>query len=319
MRTVGAVGAVLVCFVGCVGDSSTPVDGGSDTSTNDVITVESGADVVTTDAPSDAPKGPCNLGKPFNPPQAVTELNSTSDESGLRLSPDLLTAYFSSSRNGEPHLFVANRANTGATFGNITQIPIVNQNGSGDSDPSVTGDGLTLYFWSTRSGGPDPINNVMKATRTSTTTSFGAPAFDTSIDKNGFSTAGPFVKEDGSQLFHTAFDNGSTGSDIYVAGSKVTELSSASYDEYPTLTPDGLTIFFSSTRSGSQGGSRDIWTATRTSPTAAFVTPTIVTELNSSKIDDPSFVSADGCTIWLSSDRATGNGRDFYVASRPVN
>ena len=312
-------GGVLLCLVGCVGDSTTPADGGSDATTSDVVTTtDGGSDVVTTDAPNDAPKGPCNLGKPFNAPQAVTELNSTSDESGLRLSPDLLTAYFSSGRNGEEHLFSANRSSASAAFGNITQLAAVNQTGAFDSDPSVTADGLTLYFSSTRGGGPDVIDNLMTATRSSTTAPFGAPTFVSSIDVNGLSTTQPFVTADGSLVFYSAFGTGAAGNDIFAGTSKVTELSGANNDDYPTLTPDKLTIFFSSDRTGGQG-SRDIWMATRTSATAAFGTPTVVTELNSAKIDDAAFVSADACTIWLSSDRATGNGRDFYVASRPVN
>jgi hypothetical protein len=54
----------------------------------------------------------------------------------------------------------------------------------------------------------------------------------------------------------------------------VTELATAADEGWPALTADGLTVFWSSTRTdGGAKGGWDIWTARRTSLTAPFSSP----------------------------------------------
>lgn len=81
----------------------------------------------------------------------------------------------------------------------------------------------------------------------------------------------------------------------------------------PSLTADELEIFFTSPT----GGVNDIWTSRRTSSTGAWDTSVLVAELSSSGVDEDPTVSADGLTIYLSSDRA-GAGMRLNVARRPA-
>src|SRR5450755_3719551 len=68
---------------------------------------------------------------------------------------------------------------------------------------------------------------------------------------------------------------------------EVTELDTSFNEDWPYLAVDGLTVFWSSTRTdGSAKGSNDIWSAHRTSLASAFSTPTNVQELNTSSAEE---------------------------------
>lgn len=78
------------------------------------------------------------------------------------------------------------------------------------------------------------------------------------------------------------------------------------------MTPDDLAIYFSSTRPGGKGG-QDVWVASRTSAASAFGTPVVVSEVNTTSDDVPSFITADRCTLYLSS--TAGGSFQVYVAT----
>lgn len=139
----------------------------------------------------------------------------------------------------------------------------------------------------------------------------------------------PFITADGSALY---FDSGrnSISLHLYVAvrqpdGSfstpqPLTTLNTTAVDGHPRVTQDGLRIYWSSTRidGGAQGGT-DIWTATRPSTAGTFGTPTRVPELSSPFSESPSWISPDGCVIYLQSDRPGGSGlQDIYQAVKPL-
>src|SRR5262249_22050720 len=93
----------------------------------------------------------CDPSQPFDPPRAITELDTPVDESTLRLSPDYLTAYFSSDRSdaGNYDLFTTNRVAANNNFGAPSLLPLVNTP-SAEFDPSMTDKNTTLYFASDR-------------------------------------------------------------------------------------------------------------------------------------------------------------------------
>jgi Tol biopolymer transport system component len=80
----------------------------------------------------------------------------------------------------------------------------------------------------------------------------------------------------------------------------------------PSLTADRLTIVFSSDRAGGLG-SDDIYLGTRASTTAAF-TVAPITAINSSSRDASPEISADGNTLYFTSNR--GSSYDVYVSTR---
>lgn len=84
-------------------------------------------------------------------------------------------------------------------------------------------------------------------------------------------------------------------------------------DDDPSLTADGLQLFFNSLR----GGDPDVWVSVRSDVNDPWPTPSAVTELNSPNNETNLTVSPDGLTMWLQSDRADpGNGSPLYVSTR---
>ena len=89
-------------------------------------------------------------------------------------------------------------------------------------------------------------------------------------------------------------------------------VSSSAAEDDPSMTADRLTIVFTSTRAGGLGLD-DIYIGTRASTAAAF-TVTALTALNSAMDEASPEISADGSTIYFTSDRS-GND-DVYVSTR---
>ncbi|HWN70182.1 MAG TPA: hypothetical protein VNM90_21230 [Haliangium sp.] len=83
------------------------------------------------------------------------------------------------------------------------------------------------------------------------------------------------------------------------------------------LTPDGLAVYFTSTRAGSAFGGRNIWFAERPDRDQPFSAPRPLDELNSDANDRAPGISADGLEIFVSSERAGGSGAlDLWRATR---
>lgn len=131
----------------------------------------------------------------------------------------------------------------------------------------------------------------------------------------------PFIASDGAIWFSSDREPPANQFDIYRASAngdgfdqpvRVTELSSPKDERFPVLTPDLTEIYFGSER---DVGIRKIWMATRASSAEPFSAPVLAPNLASSSKTDPSWVSADGCRLYLSAGQLGG---DIYVATRPL-
>lgn len=90
----------------------------------------------------------------------------------------------------------------------------------------------------------------------------------------------------------------------------ISELSSTSAEDDPTLTADMLEIYFD--RSG------DIYGSTRAAITDPWSTPQPVVAINTTSTETTCEVSPDGLELFFSSNRIGGAGlNDIYVATRP--
>jgi hypothetical protein len=211
----------------------------------------------------------------------------------------------------------------------MNAMPITSVNGSGtEQGPSLTGDELTMYYiFSATLGGNGDIYATKRASVASSFLLGTAVAQINLASDDG----DQFVAADDSILYFASNRPGGAGSyDIYKAvrgndGSfdlpqSVPELNTAEIEGHPMLTADGLTIYWTSTRAdGGAQGEGDIWTATRSSTSALFGTPTPVRELNSNRNDSPTWISADGCRIYLATDRIGGPGAsDIWEAAKPM-
>ncbi len=123
------------------------------------------------------------------------------------------------------------------------------------------------------------------------------------------------------QLFFTRVLPGNPLSDIYVADAfgaavPVNELNSTGTDGRPSITADGLEIFFHSNRTGSAGN--DMYSSVRKSVLEPWSEPkTLGTVVNSAATDFLGAISSDGETLFFTSTRDGGFGsNDIYMTTR---
>jgi hypothetical protein len=89
-------------------------------------------------------------------------------------------------------------------------------------------------------------------------------------------------------------------------------------DQHPTLSKDGLTMIFVSTRSGGSGGN-DLWVTERDSLEDPWQAPSNLASLNTPQSDFAPELSTDGHWLFFHSDRPGGCGTsntDIYAAHR---
>jgi Tol biopolymer transport system component len=317
----GTGAALAMALVQCGGDDSA-TDKGGDLPLPDRAEPDSG----TADAPVDsAPSGPrCDPSKPFGTPFPIAEFPATSTRTTPRLSADELTIYFTTNNaDAGNDLSAASRTGTSLAFGPEAILP--QSTASNDNDPSVSADQLSLYFHSNRNG---TSADLFVATRASTSVPFGAAVAVTTLNQPTTNEAHAYYRSAGEELWFVSDRDGGAGAfDIYVAKrsdggfatpKRVAELSSSAQDWQPQPSEDGLTILFASDRDGG-AGKMDLWLARRADAAAPFGKPAPLTELNSASTEQAGWLSADGCRIWFSSGRGTGDVRhQIFHAERPL-
>lgn len=104
----------------------------------------------------------------FNPPSAVSELNSSGSEERTSISRDGLEIFFSSNRlipTTDQAIFVATRRKTSKRWSEPDHIENLNSSGS-NAQPLISDDGTLLFFVSNRVGGFG-LGDLHSATRVS--------------------------------------------------------------------------------------------------------------------------------------------------------
>lgn len=312
MNRLAGLAVVIACGgIGCGGDGGTDVPGDGSTTGDGSNPGGDGGGTVS-----------CNPAKPFDAPVAVTELNSLLDDQTPTLTADQLTVLFASNRAGGAgglDLYISTRPSRGNVWSTPAPLGGVNT-AANQSRPMLTADGLTLYAETTT--GSDW--NLSKATRATPQASFGPLQAEPVINGNTFDMS-PSVLPDGSTIFFVSDRNGSN--DLYRATRTGTtwsapaivpgaNVNSSDWSEsYPLISADALTLYFASDRPGGLG-LLDIYVAKRATPTSAFDDPVLVTELNTAVNDLPSWLSSDGCELWLSR-LVPSSGQELLVARRP--
>ncbi|HVH68783.1 MAG TPA: hypothetical protein VM716_13020 [Gemmatimonadales bacterium] len=94
-------------------------------------------------------------------------------------------------------------------------------------------------------------------------------------------------------------------------------VNSASTDNAPALSPDGLSLYFASNRPGGVGNA-DLWVSHRASPDSPWEIPVnLGPGINSPGIESGPCLSPDGRLLFFQSDRPGGQGsNDVYVSRR---
>lgn len=247
-------------------------------------------------------------------------LNTPAVDGCASHSPDGLKIVFNSNRAGTQDLYIATRTSTSEGFGSPQPLPAPINSGTADEFcPTITGD--SLYFSSTRNGDIGDLYVSKLGPR-----GWGTPRpLGNRINTRLMEESVTIYEDDNGRpvlLFSRRQANG-TGGDIYQSadGRPATLVpggphSSAS-DNRPSVTQDGLTIFFDSTRFGTLGGP-DIWYATRSNTSEPFGQAIHLGTLSSAGFDARPYISGDETFLTFSSSRS-GNespASDMWFATR---
>jgi Tol biopolymer transport system component len=93
-------------------------------------------------------------------------------------------------------------------------------------------------------------------------------------------------------------------------------VNSSSNEQHPALSPDGLSLYFSSDRPGGAGGS-DLWVAHRSTRTSQWGIASVVAPLNSPSSEFAPAFDPSGRWLFFGSERDGGcGGRDVWVSFR---
>ncbi len=271
------------------------------------------ADVVAIDAPSDA-RVPTCAGATFQTSAAVNALNTPANETFLRLAADELTAYFAR-QDPDETLFYSTRSSTTAPFSVPVKLPITGNGTLETTSPTVTADGLTLYFTSSRTGtlgGRD----IWRATRAATTTNFGSITAMTGVNTDATEND-VFVLPDHSAIYFSSNRNAvyriyraarlSTGA--FAPPEEVFNASPADANRV-VVAPGELTMLYAT--------ASDLRLSTRASTSVSWLPGVALTAIDSEQLDIPTWISPDLCRLYYGSNRSpSGSGdQNFRVAIR---
>jgi Tol biopolymer transport system component len=210
-------------------------------------------------------------------------------------------------------------ANADFTFGEPVNLgPTVNSSGF-DCSPSVSTDGLELYFLSDRPGGYGNYD-IWMATRLTTDDPWNTPVNLGPVVNSSDWEVSPDISADGLSLY---FDGGPISrNDIWVTertakdqpwGTPVELDPNVNFTSWlycPGISPDGLQLYFES--------EDDLWFSTRQTQSDPWQPAVnLGSPVNSSYHDSGPDISIDGLAMFFHSDRPGGYGdQDLYMTTR---
>ena len=257
-----------------------------------------GDDAAPSDAPiADAPRLPLD----FEPPAKLVSLSDpTLLDDDATLTDDLLEIYFASDRSNNDDIWVASRLSPSLPFDPPQPVSLFNT-AFYDQSPELTGDGLTVFFVSDRTGGVGG-SDIYVATRTTRTAPWSAPTLvaELSSPTEDFSATPASAlqlvyasdREGGPDELDLYFATRAAANQPWVSSPRITELDDGAVERTPF--PRGTAIYFASDRTGNN----DIYLATGPPYVA-----TPVTSLNTPANEEDPWLSPDGTRMFFASDR----------------
>ncbi|MBP6629972.1 MAG: PD40 domain-containing protein [Kofleriaceae bacterium] len=248
----------------------------------------------------------------FADPMLIPELVSGQSEATFRLTADELTGVLWSTRGGVIDLYLAERPDRATPFA-LSALTTLNSTAN-EFDPSIAADGSLIVFASGRPGGDGGLDLYESIVNNN---SFAAPVRLATLGSSADDHQ-PYLRGLG-ELYFVSTRTGlpriyratRTGPGAYQAPTLVSEIGGAEESD-PVPTADGLTLYWSSTRGGDAG---NVYRATRASLSDPFADVVELGGLTSTSIDAPSWISVDGCRLYMSSDRS--GQPHVYLATSP--
>jgi len=245
----------------------------------------------------------CDPSSAFGP---VTRLDSLNDQmySTGTVFVDGDVAYFGAQRseNSDWEMFSAAGDPKADSFQTAHLLANVNTPDD-EGGPILSSDGLTLFFNSSPKG--QKSSSVYYAKRRSRADDFTEPQPLASVGSLG-SVGVDSISPEGTTIYlessrspgnQDLYQAKSGASGVFGAPTPIDELNT-DHDEFGiVISSDGLTVYFATTRENYGGG--NIWVAHRAHVDAPFADLRPVTELNSIYVDAPTWLSPDGCTLYV--------------------
>jgi hypothetical protein len=264
----------------------------------------------------------------FGPPVDLgPAINTPGFDGGPNVSADGLALYFITERDGGAgggDLWRATRPDAGAPFAAPVNLgPVVNGRGD-EGAPSISHDGLSLYFDAdpSRPGGQGQ-GDIWLTTRSTPAAPFGAPVNLGAPVDGPYADGFPSIAADGLSLYFVSDRPGGLGGDdLWVATRQTTAqpfsrvinlgptVNSSATEWSPSISADGLDLFFASDRAGTLGV-LDLWVTLRSSIASPFGQPIDLGPMVNSSADDAGpDLAPDGTMLYFMSRRPGGLG--FY-------
>ncbi len=334
-------GPLMVCVALVAGVAAIVACTGTDPSFGDAPDAADGGNVGLDDAETgpDTADRPCDPGAPFGTPVSVGGLaRKDFPEMGARFTADERTVFFNNNgidggltgtsdgglnlANFYADIYTVTRATTAEPFGAAAII----QNFATSTlevDPTITADGQTIYFASSDTG--TQVTTIWTALRrpAGSSVQFFDPAPLPGAVNQGGSQFRPYVLPDGSALYFMSSRGGTNrfyrAARVNGALSDVTLVTGIVPAAKEVLdgivvTADELTVYWSTSRNG---GSVDMYVATRSDTSSPFSGAKPLTVVNTSLVETPTFISADGCRLYYASSEfvSTGMGTNYEYHS----
>lgn len=222
------------------------------------------------------------------------------------------------------------------TFGEPINMPANIDSTSWDDDMCVSACGCFLFFGSTRPGGQGEYD-IWIASRASVNDDWSTPVNLGATVNSPYRETDPSISVDLLSLFFMSNrPSGSGGQDLYVTTRATQEdpwnepvnlgqiVNSAGNDSDPSISADGLSLYFSTWRGPCPGGlgGDDVWVTTRKTTNDAWGEPVnLGPPINTTYDDYMPCISSDGLALFFNSSRPGGftgpDISDIYVSTRP--
>ena len=307
----------LIIIVACRADSAPPPLGPDFSASTQPLTARTWTEAV-------------NLGPIVNSP--FTDIAAA-------LSPDELSLYFVSTRPGGVgagnDIWVAHRASRHSPWEAPVNLGAAVNSAGDDNGPSLSADGLMLFFNSNRPGGLG-LADLYVSRRTDPTDDFGwgppvnlGPGVNTADGERG----PDFVEGVGNEPAALYFNRGNLGlgrAELYAAPASpsgeilgpaevVADVNAPdANDAGQSLNANGQEIYFWSNRVGGVGGA-DLWASTRPGAHHSWSEAVnLGSPVNTEFAEERPFITRDGRELYFDSTRPEGIGgsQDIWVSTR---
>ncbi len=257
------------------------------------------------------------LGEPINLGPAI---NSAGLDAAPSISADALEFYFQRWGDGVLEIWVARRETPDSEWGSPSNLDPTVNSPNHNGGPCISANGLLLYFFSTRPGGLG-AGDLWVTTRATVDDNWDTPVNLGATVNSASEEIHPTISSDGLELYFSSNRPGGHGSfDIWVSTRATTSdpwgtpvnlgptLNTSADDEWTSISPDGLLLFFDSNRSGGLG-MWDLYMARRTTREDPWGPPmNLGPVVNSASWEAGTRVSPDGSMLYFQCQRPGGFG-----------